>query len=404
MFNSQDDIDAYLDRLLNSDKPTLQRLFDKKLMDVGLTPTAANKLMQMQSRTLKGILNGTQQLVDVRNLLKLASFLQIPLEEVIELFLKSLEKNFPTVGVNSEEIRFIKENFNLAVLRKAGLINNISDFNHIKKRICARLGLKSIFEYRKPNIDIAFSSGLFKAENDLTRAFWISAAQATLSVIDNPFPYDREGLIKAFPKLRWFSMNIERGLIEVAKILFELGITVIYQAPMQTLQLRGATFNHSGKPCIVLTNYHGFYGTLWHALIHELYHVLFDWDEIKAHKYHLTDDSNEQLSVQEREKEANEFARTYLFSKEKMDVISPFLHDVDFVADYAADNHIEKSIIYVLHAFETQATNRNAWPRAKRYSPDIKDCKLPLNMSWEDETRVEVAVPKLAVETYPVSK
>lgn len=396
-----DDLDAYLDGLLKSVRPSLLQLFEKKLHDLEITPTNAYKIMGVQSRTLNGILKGSQKLLDVQSLIKLANFLQLPKQQVVELFLEAVEANFPVENITSEEISFIKENFDLVVLKKAGLINSISNFEHIKARILARLGLKSIFEYRKPNIDIAFSSGLFKIEHNLTRAFWIKAAQTTLSEINNPFQYDREALIKLFPRLRWYSMNVERGLIEVARLLFEIGITVIYQAPMHTLKLRGATFNHNGKPSIILTNYRGFYATLWYALIHELFHVLFDWEEIREHRYHLTDDSNEQLSVQEREKDADEFARKYLFSKEKMNMIRPFLNDDEYVAEFAADNHIDKSIIYVFYAFDVQADNRKAWARAKFYSPKIEDCKLPLDMKWEDETSVEVAVPKLASETYP---
>lgn len=396
-----DDMDAYLDGLLKSARPTLSQLFERKLIDLKITPTNAYKIMGVQSRTVNGILTGSQKLLDVQSLIKLANFLQLPREQVFELYLETVETNFPVGNISGDEIAFIKENFDLAVLKKAGLINSISDFEHIKSRITSRLGLKSIFEYKKPNIDIAFSSGLFKQEHNLTRAFWIKAAQTTLSEINNPFSYDREALIKLFPRLRWYSMNVERGLIEVARLLFEVGVTVIYQAPMQTLKLRGATFNHNGKPSIILTNYRGFYATLWYALIHELFHVLFDWEEIREHKYHLTDDSNEQLSVQEREKDADDFARKYLFSKEKMHEVRPHLHDDDYVAEFAADNHIDKSIIYVFYAFDVQADNRKAWARAKLYSPKIENCKLPLDMKWEDETRVELAVPKLAVETYP---
>jgi Zn-dependent peptidase ImmA (M78 family) len=401
MTDFNDDIDAYLDRLLQSARPTLLQLFERKLQALKITPTNAYKIMGLQSRTMNGILTGSQKLIDAQNLIKLANFLQIPKEQVFELYLDAVAVNYPVSNVSAEEINFIKENFDLASLRKAKLIDNITDFEHIKNRIKARLGLKSIFEYRKPNVDIAFSSGLFKPENDLIRAFWINSAQAILSEIDNQHPYDKEGLIKIFPRLRWYSMNVEKGLIEVARLLYKIGITVIYQAPMQTLKLRGATFSHNGKPCIVLTNYRGFYATLWFALFHELYHVLFDWDEIKENKYHLTDDSNEQLSVQEREREADNFARRYLFSKEKMDAILPFLNDDDYVAEFATDNHIEKSIIYVLYAFDYQDDNRKAWARAKRYSPKIEDCKLPLDMKWEDDRRVEVAVPQISVETYP---
>lgn len=400
MFDSQDNIDAYLDGLIKSNSPTLQELFDKKLNELKITPTAAFNVMKVQSRSMKGILTGSQKLIDVRNLLKLSNFLQLPLEQVIELFLKSVEKNFPVNGITAEEIIFIKENFDLVVLKKSGLIENISDFSHIKKRILARLGLRSIFEYKTPSIDIAFSSGLFKPENNRTRAFWINAALASLREIDNPYLYDREALIKLFPQISWYSTNVERGLIEVSKLLYKIGITVIYQPSLPLLQLRGATFNHHGKPAIVLSNYHGFYATLWFALIHELYHVLFDWAEIKANKYHITDDSNEQLSVQEREKDADNFAREYLFSAKKMKEVNRYINDAEYIKQFGENNFVHPSIIYVFNAFDKQSGNRNVWKLARHYSPNLEECLKPVDWFWNDERLVEEAVPQLAVESY----
>jgi hypothetical protein len=299
-FNSQGDIDAYLDRILQSNTPSLQELFDKKMSELDIAKTTAFALMGAHSTTMKGVLSGKQKQVDVRNLVKLANFLQVPLEQVVGLYIKSVEKNFPISGVSAKEVSFIKENFDLAVLKKAGLIDNISDFQHIKTRIMARLGLRSIFEYKRPTIDVAFSSHSYKPESNLTRAFWTSSALATLSEINNPNSYDREALVKLFPRISWYSTNIKDGLIEVSKLLFKIGIIVVYQPPLQALRVDGATFSHNGKPAIVLSNHRGFYATLWIALIHELYHVLFDWSEIKENKYHLTDDDNEQLSVKER--------------------------------------------------------------------------------------------------------
>ena len=397
-FNGEDDINAYLDRLLKSNSPTLQELFDKKLRELKIPKTTASKIMGIQPPTLKGILTGTQKQVDVRNLLKLANFLQVPLEEILEPFLKSIEENFPINGVSAEEVNFIKDNFDLAVLKKAGLIDTISDYGHIKKRIMARLGLRSIFEYKRPDIDVAFSSGLFKPESNLTRAFWISSALATLSEINNPNPYDREALIKLFPRISWYSTNIESGLMEVSKLLFKIGVTVIYQPPLQALRIHGATINHNGKPAVVLSNHKGFYATLWIALIHELYHVLFDWSEIKENKYHLTDDDNEQLSVQEREREADHFAREYLLPKEKYERVRRYLNDYEYVKKFGLANHVEPSIIYVFNARDTQSTNRSAWARANKFSPKLDRCIKPVNWLWNDERLIEEAVLQLTPE------
>jgi Zn-dependent peptidase ImmA (M78 family) len=397
-FSSQDDIDAYLDRILQSNTLSLQELFDRKLHELKINKTTAFNLMGAHSSTMKGVLTGSQKQIDVRNLVKLTNFLQVPLEQVIGLYIQSVEKNFPVSGISVKEVNFIRENFDLAALKKAGLINSISDFNHIKERIIARLGLRSIFEYKRPTIDVAFSSVTYKPESNLNRAFWISSAQATLSEINNTNLYDREALVKLFPRISWYSNNVENGLLEVSKLLFKVGVTIIYQPPLQALRIHGATFNHDGKPAIVLSNHKGFYATLWIALIHELYHVLFDWPEIKENKYHLTDDDNEQLSVQEREQEADDFAREYLLPKEKYEKIRRYLSDYEYIKEFGLANHVEPSIIYVFNARDTQSTNRSAWARANKFSPKLDQCKMPINWIWNDQRPVEEAVPQLANE------
>lgn len=393
------DIDDLLNGIIKPERVTLKQLFEDKLHEFKIAPTAAYKIIGIQSRTIKGMLNGSQKKIDITNLIKIANFLQLPKTRVAELYLEAVEENFPTYNISPEKIDFIKKNFDLAVLKKAGLINNITDFEHIENRIVARLGLRSINEYKKPSVDVAFSSGLFKPENDNTRAFWIKAATVCFEEIDNPYPYDRQALVKIFPSFRWHTMNVERGLEEIIKALFKVGVTVIFQPPMQTLQLRGATFNYNDKPCIVLTNYMGFYSTLWFALIHELYHVLFDWEEIKRNKYHLTDDSNEQLSVRIREEEADNFAREYLFSKEKIRKIRPYLNDLSYVKEYAVENNIHHSFIYVFNAFDLQKDNRKAWAWARKLSPSVEDSIKSIDIPWDKpvEETLQIIKPNIYI-------
>lgn len=378
-----------IDDLLNNTlrNESLKEIFQNKLDELKLNKTNVQEILDMPYRTLKGILEGTQKLVDVTNLIKIADFLQMPKEQVFKLYAEAVQSIHPSKQVSPQKIKFIKENFDLVVLKKAGLINDLSDFDHIEARINKRLGFKSIYEYKQPNIDIAFSSGLFKPKNLLTRLFWIRSAICAFEEIDNPNEYDRQSLIKIFPHIVWHTMNVERGLSEVIKLLFKVGITVIYQPNLQGLQLRGATFSVHDKPCIVLTNYQGFYSTLWFCLIHELFHVLFDWDDIKSNSYHLSDDDNEELTVQERENEANVFARNYLFSSEKLAAIKPHLRDFSYVKEFANDNHVHHSIAYVFYAFDTK--DRKAWARAKKYSPVIEDAIKDLNYPWKDETPLE---------------
>jgi HTH-type transcriptional regulator/antitoxin HigA len=360
------EVDALLGGLFPSQ--TLRELFDYKIQALGVSATTASRIVGVQLRALNGILNGTQKVIDITIISKLASFIQVPREKIVNLYLDAVEKNHPTSTISATKVEFIKSCFDLAALRKANWIDSITDFAHIEKRLTARLGLKSILEYRKPAVDVAFCVGTYEPKNELTRAVWIKAAQACFAEIDNMYPYDRAELVKLFPRLRWFTTNEEHGLAEVIRLLHRVGVTVVLQPSMPGLQLRGATFNHDGKPCIVVTDFVGFYPTLWFALFHELFHVLFDWDDIKLNQYHVTDDENKQLSVQERERVANDFAGEYLFSREKVAQVKYRLHDEEYVARFAADNQVHPSIIYTQCAF-AMPKNRAAWILARKHSP-----------------------------------
>jgi hypothetical protein len=393
LFNVDDLLDSALEKVRLAD------LFEKKLAELKINKTSVQEILGIPYRTLKGILEGTQKLVDVTNLVKLADFLQMPKEKVFQLYVESLQKKHSNHNTSPQKIKFIQENFDLVVLKKAGLIKSLTDFDHIEKRIIARLGYKSIYEYKKPEIDVAFSSGLFKPKNLLTRLFWIRSAMCELEEIENPHEYDRQALIKFIPQILWHTMNVERGIVEVIKGLYKIGITVIYQPPLQGLQLRGATFNINNKPSVVLTNYRGFYSTLWFCLLHELYHVLFDWDEIRKDNYHLTDDDVEELTVQEREKEADFFAGQYLFSSDKLAEIKSSISDVFLVKEYANTNHIHHSIVYAAKAFESR-NDRKAWARTKRYSPPVFEAVKDIEYPWNIEKPVEEVIAEFKSTIY----
>ncbi|RYX83066.1 ImmA/IrrE family metallo-endopeptidase [bacterium] len=311
----------------NLTSETLEEVFDRRLQELNISRTNVRKHINMSYSTLKGLLAGTQKLVDITNLIKMASFLQLPKERVILLYINSLEKNLIIDTTESKKIKFIKDNFDLVVLKKAGFIESVTDFLHVEKTIVEAFDLKSIFDYKKPLGDVAFSAGVIKPKNDLARSVWIKRAIDSFTLIDNPYDYDKNSLLGFFSEIRWHSTNVELGLISVIKTLFKYGVTVLYQPPFSSLHLRGATINVNNKPCIVLTDYKGFYPTLWFALLHELHHVIFDWDDIKYNRYHITDDDEELMSIREREDAANNFAREYLLPGEKLKKIKPHLNN-----------------------------------------------------------------------------
>lgn len=395
---SNHEIDALLKGVFRPQ--SLRELFEKKLKDLDMSATAVAGLLDMQPRSLTGILDGTQKTVDYTYFIKLASFLQLPREKVIELYMLALESNFPTTTVSPEKVQFIKDNFDLAALRKAGFIDSVTDFQQIEKRLLDRLGLKSIFEYRPQRGDVAFSAGLIQPKNQMNRSMWITAATAIFDDLANPYTYNRQHLIEYFPQIRWHSTNTERGLTEVIRNLYRIGITVIYMPPLPTLHLRGAIFAVDDKPCIVLTNYRGYYATLWFALVHELYHVLFDWDDIRINCYHLTDADNDELSVQHREDLADDFAREYLFPKEKTSALKRHINDSTYIHEVARVNHVHPSLIYVFDAYDSGKGDRRAWGRAKLLDPTADVAVANLKFPWDSKESREDRVQKLKQEVY----
>ena len=152
---SVDKSDIGVNDLLNQIfKPdlTLRELFKERIDELGVSATrAAEDIIEIQYRTLYGILDGTQKTVDFTNFIRLADFLQISKEHLFNLYTDQLKNNFDlTTKASPEKIKFIKENFDLASLKKAGFIKDISDFEEIESRINLLFGFSSIFEYQPP--------------------------------------------------------------------------------------------------------------------------------------------------------------------------------------------------------------------------------------------------------------
>jgi len=389
-------------------EPSLRELFERRLHELSINQTNALRMLRMERKALLGIINGTQRRTDYTNFEKLAAFLNIQTEELIQKHTSLLEKNFEQKESSRDKKKFIREHFDLAAFKKAGFINDVTDEDEIEYKINRFYGFDSIFEYEKRSFNVFFSAPNIESTKagtrekiGLTRDNWLTAGRQLAVRLDNPYQYDRERLIKYFPQIRWYSTNIEFGLINVIKELFKIGITVIYQPPLSSLHLRGATIPVMGKPCILLTDHKGFYPTLWHALIHELYHVLFDWIDIKSNdKPHLTEDTSQVFTITDNELDADNFAREYLFSKSKMNDIKLYMKDQGYIDETAKNNDVHPSFIYTYYAFDNDKIDRMAWARAKKQTPSIKKAVYRLENPFDKPMPIEDFAKKLRLEIY----
>lgn len=407
-----------IDILLNSvfKEENLRERFERRIHSLKMSQTGAQKIMKVARRTLNGILDGTQKRTDLKNVRKVATFLNISVDQLMEMHSVMTEKNFEFENTPSNTKKFIKSKFDLAAMRKAGFIENINDPKEVENKIVAFFGFSSIFEYKKRAFDTAFSAGALAlrdihktssgtneiSNNSLTTDFWLTTAKSLATRIDNPHQYNRQNLINFFPQIRWYSRNEEFGFVNVIKELYRLGVTVVFIPRFSNLHIRGATFAVDNKPCIALTDYRGYYPTLWHCLIHELYHVLFDWIEIlkDVYSFHISDATEESLTLNERELEADEFAQKYLFSEEKMEDVKLFIYDRRYIEEIARDNNVHPSIIHSYYAHANAKTDRMAWARARRFMPEITKSVYPLSMPWDSNKSIEEIAKKLKLEIY----
>lgn len=344
-------------------KLDLWAAFEKTLVERDMSQRAALAELDIVYRTLIGILDASQKQVDLLVLQRFADFIKQPVEKVFLTLLEKVEQNFNSKIGDVDAKEFIIRNFDLRALKKYGYIDSVTDFVHIEERIKEYFGLKSIYDYGKEFINIAYSSGKRQSKDNFMKNWWGESATRKLKRINNPHEYDRDGLIEYIPSIRWHSTDPRKGLFQVVREIYRFGVTVIYEPYLTTVYVRGATLPVNDKPCIVLTNYTNYYPSLWFALMHELHHVLFDWEVIR-HKPHL---SSEIDKFDKSEVEADEFAREYLFSKEKMKVVSPQIRNETFVNHYAKAFDVHPSIIYAFYCWDNADSGQDVFKRFSKH-------------------------------------
>lgn len=334
-----------------SDDKSIKELFEDKLRELNITQNQALKLLSMEAKTLRPILENTAKRIDVVNIIKLGHFLGLSVTEIMKMYIPEMDIEQIGEIQKAREASFLLENFDIQSLIKSKFIDSKS-ISNVKQRVNTFFGLSTIYDFSENKVFPAFSRSK-KTSNDKVRDFWLKAAYSLFKDIANPYEYNRQKLIELLPKIRPYSRDEENGLTIVAKALYTVGITVIFQPSIANLQVKGATFIIDGRPCIVLSNLNKRYPTLWFVLLHELHHVLYDFDDISVNRYHLTGEMDLFLL---NEDAADNFAKEYFLSEDRLNFISPYINSRATISKYSKEWSVHVSFIYAFYCQE-----KNAW-------------------------------------------
>lgn len=385
------DIDIELSKVVDAavqssidigDVTSLKDLYIAKKTSLNLSDRQIQKILGMEAKTIKPILNGTAKQINFINVVKLAHFLGLSVNDLIKVYVPQLAPEQIGEIQRAREAGYIVENFDVSILTKMKFFNSNASSKEMCERIKKFFNIEDLYSYSENYMFSVFSHSK-RNSNDLMRHFWIQSAFFQLKAIENPNPYNRKELVELIPKIRPYTRDIKNGLIRVLKALFHIGITVIYQPSLEKIQVRGATMVINDKPCIVLSNLQNNYPTLWFTLLHELHHVLFDFDEIKKQAYHISNNEGDIFLM--NEEQADDFARDYLLNESRLKYASGYITSHYNIEKLAKEWGVHSSIIYSIYCYKT-----NEWAFYNKYIPKMNEALELINTHpFEKETLIE---------------
>ena len=381
-------IESLLNSIFSDAEYNIKDVFEQKLIEYNLSRTKALKLLNIDKDVFDEILNGTAKQPNLIHIVKIAEFLGVEVNNFINVVLKNQSLENISAIDSARKATFIVKNFDVKALTKLGFFNSEFSTEELVKKVLDYFGYTTINEFEE-QLDEPLYSRVKKNHSDKMKDFWIKSAYQTFKVINNPNEYNRERLKDLIVKIKPYSQDVTNGLLTVCRALYNIGVTVIFQNYLTTTQVRGATFIINEKPCVVITDFNKNYPTLWFTLLHELNHVLFDFDTIEKSSYHLSDDNDLFLI----EDQANTFARNFFMSEEKFQYIKKYINNPYLVSKFANEIEVHPSIVYSFFTwYQKELYGKNYHAAFKQFFPDYSNAITKLNpITWNEISIKEIS-------------
>ena len=375
----------------DADGLNARALFDQKIEQYGITKSKALEFLGIDKDVFEEILTGKAKQPNLIHVVKLAEFLEIGLQEMVNAVLKSQSAETIASLDRARKATFLLKYFDIKRLETLGFLEKKADLNAIVDRLLTFFGYQNISEFEAAQDEPLYSRRNKRLFADKMKKFWVDSAYRVFDQINNPNDYDRESVKDIIAKAKPFTTDVENGLLIVCRALYDKGVTVMAQAHLPTTMVRGGTFVVNGKPCIILTDLGKRYPTVWTTLIHELHHVLFDFEVIEKTKIHLTDDGQPDLLL--IEDKADRFMMDYFCDEAQFQFIKPHIHNPMLVARFAQQQQVHPAMIYNAYQFyQKKLYGKDYWAAFGNEIPKSTPALNKINsVTWKETSITEIA-------------
>ena len=113
---------------------SLKELFSEKVDELGISERQVLKLLGMQPKTLKAILDYSGVRIDIVNVVKLGHFLGLSINEIMRIYIPEMDPEQIGEIQIAKEASFMMEYFDIPSLRKARFIST-KDIENLKERV-----------------------------------------------------------------------------------------------------------------------------------------------------------------------------------------------------------------------------------------------------------------------------
>lgn len=330
-----------------NDNLSLKDLLSTFIDETGIPLSAIAEELEVHKDTLSKYLKGESELKFMQAV-RLMKVLGLTNEQMVEAYCRDFSDADNSSLLGLEQISYIRENFCIPTLKKIGIIKPRAKMDEYASQICSFFGFNSIYEYDDTSLSpTLFSKSrrrvLEEKEEKMTN-FWLKCAISSFLKIDNPNDFDRNLLIQLVKRAAEFTIDEVNGYYRFVLVLYQIGITVLTQPYISGTKSYGGTILLAGKPCIVITDMGKKYHKLWISLLHELYHVINDYEMLESIDYHFS--TPEYPDFLMNEQKADQFALNILINPSIQPSLSKIINFPYKVKELSLNLGVSPSIVY----------------------------------------------------------